>query len=76
MKIGDIKIYNHYTKNLSGDTSEQSLVKRNGQEVKILRQLVDGKEVDETEVGAMFRVLFKDGFELDVFEDELHEREG
>jgi hypothetical protein len=40
------------------------------QECKLLYRLPSDK-VDEIEVGKMFRVRFEDGFEYDVFEDEL-----
>ena len=43
---------------------------RTGQVVEVLRELTD-READIANVGRMFHVRFADGFETDVFEDEL-----
>lgn len=43
---------------------------RTGQVVEVLRELTD-READIADVGRMFHVRFADGFETDVFEDEL-----
>lgn len=44
---------------------------RSGQAVVIIRPLKDGPEIDQAEVGPMYRIQFSDGVETDCFEDEL-----
>ena len=43
---------------------------RSGQLVKVIRPLTE-QEADIEEVGPMYKVEFADGFQTDVFEDEL-----
>ena len=52
----------------SEDSADAELWHRTHQEVAVLHQLSD---VNEVEVGKMYRVRFADGFEGDVFADEL-----
>ena len=52
------------------ETEDSDLKKYNGTEVLVLRRLTNA-ECDIEDVGNMFRVCFNDGFEHDVFEDEL-----
>jgi hypothetical protein len=47
---------------------------RSGQTVTIVRQLSD-TEVDEDEVGRMYRIRFADGVHADAFADELERNE-
>ena len=49
---------------------DSGLNARTGQVVEVLRELTD-READIADVGRMFHVRFADGFETDVFEDEL-----
>lgn len=51
-------------------TTDSELVKYNGTEVEIIRPLTD-KECDINDVGNMYKVRFYDGYERDVFEDEI-----
>lgn len=60
-------IYNHPTPN---NTGEVELAKRTGQSVTIIR-LLTAAEADLDETGPMYRVRFEDGYEDDVFSDEL-----
>ena len=57
-----------YVFNTHGGDSE--LNHRSGSVVEILGKL-DPSKYDECEVGAMYRVLFSDGFETDAFMDEI-----
>ena len=50
--------------------NDNDLNSRSGQIVEIVRQLASD-ECDIDEVGKMYRVRFDDGYEADVFEDEL-----
>ena len=50
--------------------NDSALNNRSGQEVEVVRPL-SATECDIDEVGNMFRIRFKDGFETDAFEDEL-----
>lgn len=50
--------------------ADSELNSRSGELVKIIRPLTKD-EVDIDDVGPMFKVRFSDGFEADVFEDEL-----
>lgn len=52
------------------NTTYSELKKYNGTEVKIIRALTEN-EADIADVGNMYKVKFYDGFEGDVFEDEL-----
>lgn len=63
MKAGDTVIFDTH-----GNDSE--LNSRSGQQVTIIRPLTDD-ECDKAEVGNMYKVKFKDGYERDAFEDEL-----
>ena len=46
------------------------LMRRSGSKVDVVRPLtIDEADIDE--VGPMFKVRWRDGFEADVFEDEL-----
>lgn len=49
---------------------DSGLNARTGQVVEVLRELTE-EEADIADVGRMFHVRFADGFETDVFEDEL-----
>lgn len=51
--------------------SERELHRRHGQRVEVTDKTVENVDVDE--VGQMFVVRFADGFEADVFADELSE---
>lgn len=50
--------------------ADSELNNRSGQRMEVLRRLTSD-EVDINEVGQMFKVRFSDGFETDVFEDEI-----
>lgn len=50
--------------------NDSELNERNGQEVKVIRELTDD-ECDKAEVGNMFRIRFEDGYETDAFKYEL-----
>ena len=50
--------------------ADSELNDRTGQAVMILRPVTED-EADVEEVGPMYRVRFPDGFETDVFEDEI-----
>lgn len=52
----------------SDESQDAELWHHTGQLVTIVRELND---VDEDDVGKMYRVEFLDGFRYDVFEDEL-----
>lgn len=52
------------------NTQDSELEKYNGTEVEIIRSLTN-EECDIEDVGNMYRVKFTDGYERDVFEDEL-----
>ena len=51
-------------------TTDTELNKYNGTSVEVLRPLTE-QECDITDVGNMYKVKFEDGYERDVFEDEL-----
>lgn len=53
---------------------DSALNSRCGHVVDVLRELTD-KEADTADVGKMFHVRFTDGFETDVFEDELEDHD-
>ena len=53
--------------------SDSELNCRSGQECVVARPLTED-EADLFDVGPMYRVVFKDGFETDAFEDELMEK--
>ena len=53
---------------------DSSLNDRTGHVVDVLRELTK-EEADIADVGRMFHVRFADGFETDVFEDELYPRD-
>ena len=46
------------------------MLNRNGQEVEVGRLLTED-ECDIEDVGNMYKITFKDGKEIDAFEDEL-----
>lgn len=50
--------------------SDPDIKPYDGQQATVVRPL-DDTEADLHETGAMYRVRFPDGFEYDVFEDEL-----
>ncbi len=52
------------------NTTDTELLKYNGEKVEVIRPLTD-KECDIEDVGNMYKVKFTDGYERDVFEDEL-----
>ncbi len=52
------------------NTTDTELTKYNGKEVEIIRPLTED-EADIVDVGNMYKVRFSDGYERDVFEDEL-----
>lgn len=52
------------------NTTDTELTKYNGKEVEIIRPLTED-EADIGDVGNMYKVRFSDGYERDVFEDEL-----
>lgn len=52
------------------NTTDTELKKYNGTEVEIIRPLLQG-ECDIEDVGRMYKARFYDGYENDVFEDEL-----
>lgn len=53
------------------DSCDAELWRHTHQKVVVLRKLKDGEEIDEVDVGRMYRVKFNDGFEYDAFNDEL-----
>ena len=55
-------------------TSDTELSKYNGTVVEIIRPLTD-TECDIEDVGNMYKARFFDGYERDVFEDELIEKQ-
>lgn len=52
------------------NTTDSELKKYNGTEVEVIRPLTE-KECDIEDVGNMYKARFYDGYERDVFEDEL-----
>ena len=52
------------------NTSDSELKKYNGEKVNVVRNLAKD-ECDIEDVGNMYKVQFEDGYERDVFEDEL-----
>ena len=54
------------------NTTDTELVKYNGTEVEVIRPLTDA-ECDIKDVGNMYKIRFRDGYERDAFEDELSE---
>lgn len=52
------------------NTTDTELTKYNGKEVEIIRPLTED-EADIVDVGNMYKARFFDGYERDVFEDEL-----
>jgi hypothetical protein len=52
------------------DSCDAELWHHTHQQVKIIKRLLPD-EVDEADVGRMYRVRFTDGFEYDIFDDEL-----
>jgi len=51
-------------------TTDTELMKYNGTEVEIIRPLTK-EEADIDDVGNMYKGKFEDGYERDIFEDEL-----
>lgn len=52
------------------NTTDSELEKYDGTEVEVIRPLTED-EADIFDVGNMYKVRFADGYENDVFEDEL-----
>lgn len=52
------------------NTTDTELIKYNGSKVEVIRPLTE-KEADISDVGNMYKVRFKDGYESDAFEYEL-----
>lgn len=52
------------------NTTDSELEKYNGTKVNVVRSLTNN-ECDIEDVGNMYKVQFEDGYERDVFEDEL-----
>ena len=52
------------------NTTDTELERYNGTKVNIVRVLTN-KECDIKDVGNMYKAQFEDGYERDVFEDEL-----
>lgn len=52
------------------NTTDTELLKYNGTKVNVISALT-GSECDIEDVGNMYKVKFEDGYERDVFEDEL-----
>lgn len=52
------------------NTADTELMKYNGEKVEIIRPLTN-KECDIEDVGNMYKAKFINGYERDVFEDEL-----
>lgn len=57
-------------KNYKFNTTDTELLKYNGTKVSVIRALTEN-ECDIEGVGNMYKVKFEDGYERDVFEDEL-----
>ena len=57
------------------DGADSKMRKYDGSICLVLHRL-NSKDYDRVEVGTMYRVRFNDGFESDVFRDELYERKG
>lgn len=57
-------------KNYKFNTTDTELLKYNGTKVSVIRALTEN-ECDIEDVGNMYKVKFEDGYERDVFEDEL-----
>lgn len=51
-------------------TTDTELTKYNGTKVEIIRHLTED-EADIADVGNMYKGRFEDGYERDIFEDEL-----
>lgn len=54
----------------SEDSCDAELWHHTRQRVRVLHK-ISSSQVDEADVGKMYRVRFQDGFEYDVFEGEL-----
>ena len=67
---GDEEMSYYRKKVYDSHNGDSGLNARTGQVVEVLRELTD-READIADVGRMFHVRFADGFETDVFEDEL-----
>ena len=80
--VGDLRYQIEYAFDIDGvrsanhtgikvfHTTDDELAKYNGTEVEILRPLTE-EECDIDDVGMMYKARFYDGYERDVFEDEL-----
>lgn len=55
----------------SGDVCIDETRQYNGQYVRIARRLVDKQEVDEADMGLMYRVQLANGDYFNAFDDEL-----
>jgi len=53
-------------------TISEEYQSRNNEKCKVIRPLTK-EEADIEEIGKMYKVVFEDGTEADVFEDELEE---
>lgn len=67
---GDEEMSYYRKKVYDSHNGDSGLNARTGQVVEVLRELTE-EEADIADVGRMFHVRFADGFETDVFEDEL-----
>lgn len=67
-----LEIGKQYVFNTHGQDSEYK--KYDNKVGTIIRPLKDGEEADISEVGNMYKLQFKDGTVIDVFEDELHKQ--
>lgn len=67
-----LEIGKQYVFNTHGQDSEYK--KYDNKVGTIIRALKDREEADVSEVGNMYKLQFKNGTVIDVFEDELHEQ--
>ena len=72
LKAGDVYQFTYRCWE-SEESQDAVLWHRTGQQVTIIRELND---VDEFDVGKMYRVEFPDGFHGDAFRDELTHTKG
>lgn len=68
-KSGDRVVFNHYNPINSG---ERELVAHNGQQATVVRPLTY-EEAHPEDIGPMYRIWFDDGYESDVFVEEIRE---
>lgn len=67
-----IEIGKQYVFNTHGTDSEYK--KYDNKVGTVIRPLIDGEEADIADVGNMYKLQFKNGITIDVFEDELHKQ--